>query len=88
LLVCVWLAAAALGYAYLGRGWIAPDVGTLGQAAERVLAGELPHRDFVDVYTGGQAMLDALAFRLLGVQVMSLRWLFFAAYLLWIPTVW
>jgi hypothetical protein len=88
LLFGVWLAAAVLGYAYLGRGWIAHDVGTLGHAAERVLAGELPHRDFVDVYTGGQALLNALAFGLFGVQIMTLRMVFFGAYLLWIPTAW
>lgn len=88
LLVGVWSAAAALGYAYLGRGWIAHDVGTLGHAAERVLSGDLPHRDFVDVYTGGQALLNALAFRVFGVQLVTLRMVFFGAYLLWIPTVW
>ncbi|MGE0160354.1 MAG: ArnT family glycosyltransferase [Gemmatimonadales bacterium] len=87
-LALVWTAAAALGYAYLRRGWIPHDVGTLGHAAERVLAGELPHRDFADVYTGGQAMLNALAFRLLGTELMSLRSVFFAAYLLWVPCVW
>lgn len=84
----VWFGAAVLGYAYLGRGWIPHDVGTLGHAAERVLAGELPHRDFVDVYTGGQAMLHALAFRVFGVELMTLRFVFFGAYLLWVPTVW
>ena len=84
----VWLGAALLGYAYLGRGWIPHDVGTLGHAAERVLARELPHRDFVDVYTGGQAMLHALAFRVFGVELMTLRFVFFGAYLLWVPTVW
>ena len=84
----VWCGAAVLGYAYLGRGWIPHDVGTLGHAAERVLAGELPHRDFVDVYTGGQAMLHALAFRVFGVELMTLRFVFFGAYLLWVPMVW
>ena len=84
----VWAASAVLGYALLYRGWIPHDAGVLGHAAERVLAGELPHRDFVDVYTGGQAQLNALAFRVLGVSVMTLRLVFFGAYLLWIPTVW
>jgi hypothetical protein len=88
LLVGAWTAAALLGIAYLDRGWLAHDVGTLGHAAERVLAGELPHRDYVDVYTGGQAMVHAFAFRLFGVDVMTLRYVFFAAYLLWIPIVW
>ena len=84
----VWVVSAVLGYALLYRGWIPHDAGVLGQAAERVLRGELPHRDFVDVYTGGQAQLNAWAFRMLGVSVVTLRVVFFVAYLLWIPTVW
>jgi hypothetical protein len=84
----VWCAAAVLGFVYVDRGWMAHDVGTLGHAAERVLSGELPHRDFVDVYTGGQAMLNAAAFALFGVSLMTLRVLFFGAYLLWGPAVW
>ncbi len=84
----VWAVSAVLGYALLYRGWIPHDAGVLGHAAERVLAGELPHRDFVDVYTGGRAHLNALAFRVLGVSVTTLRLVFFVAYLLWIPTVW
>lgn len=84
----VWLASALLGFVTIDRGWLAHDVGTLGHAAERVLGGELPHRDFVDVYTGGQAVVHALAFRLFGVHLMTLRWVFLAAYLLWVPVVW
>jgi len=35
-----------------------------------------------------KAMLNALAFRILGTELMSLRLAFFGAWLLWIPTVW
>lgn len=88
LLASAWVAATLLGWIYLGRGWIPHDVGTLAQSAERVLAGQLPHRDFVDMYTGGQAMLHALAFRSFGIEAMTLRWVFFGAWLAWIPVVW
>ncbi len=66
----------AVGYLALSadRGWIPHDEGLLGQSAERVLSGELPHRDFDDTYTGGLAMLHAAAFRVLGVHLLALRW--------------
>lgn len=80
-LLVLW---AAL-FAYLAhgayRGWIPHDEGLLGQTAERVLQGELPHRDFDDPYTGGLSLLHALAFKLLGLELTSLRTflLFFSA---------
>jgi hypothetical protein len=54
-------------------GVVPHDDGTLGHAAERVLEGQLPHRDFDDPYTGGLAMLNAAAFKLFGVNVLSAR---------------
>ncbi|MEE8526160.1 MAG: glycosyltransferase family 39 protein [Thermoanaerobaculia bacterium] len=73
----------AVGYLALraDRGWIPHDEGSLAQTAERVLQGELPHRDFDDPYTGGLAFLHALALRLFGLRLTSLRWmlLIFAA---------
>lgn len=55
------------------RGWIPYDEGTLGQAASRVLAGEVPHVDFHDTYGGLQAYAHAGVFQLLGERVRSLR---------------
>ena len=37
----------------LNQGWIPHDEGQLGLTVQRILAGELPHRDFVEPYTGG-----------------------------------
>src|SRR5687768_6267523 len=59
--------------AHLSDGWIPHDEGQLGQTAERTLRGELPHRDFDDMYTGGLSFLHAAAFRLWGIDSASLR---------------
>jgi len=64
---------------YLMADWIPSDEGLLGQTAERVLQGELPHRDFDDTYTGGLAMLHAGAFKLLGISILSTRATLYAA---------
>lgn len=70
----VFLAAAFL-YAALtiDRGWIPHDDGMLGQAAIRVLTGDLPHRDFHDVYTGALSYWHALSFALFGINLLSPR---------------
>jgi len=84
-LACVWLAGAAYVMHGLDRKWIPHDDGSLAQAAERVLLGEMPHRDFADVYTGGLSLLDALAFRVLGTRLMALRYVLFLFFLAWVP---
>jgi len=86
-LLVVW--AISVGYmaAHLKRGWVPHDEGTLGQSAERVLNGELPHRDFDEGYTGGLTFLHALAFRELGINSASLRYVLFAAFLSWVLVV-
>ncbi|GMV06832.1 MAG: hypothetical protein AMXMBFR53_31070 [Gemmatimonadota bacterium] len=71
-----------------GRYWIPLDDGTLAQSAERVLAGELPHRDFRDPYTGLNAVLGALGFKLFGVRLAVLRVPLAAGFALWLPAVW
>jgi len=63
------------------------DDGMLAQTAERVMQGQLPHRDFDEVYTGGLSMLNAAAFRLLGTNLWTLRVVLFAVFLAWVPTV-
>lgn len=76
----------SLGYMlyFVDRGWIPHDEGALAQSAERILAGELPHRDFVDGYTGGLGYINALAFRLFGVHLLALRYALFGACLAWV----
>ena len=68
LFLMVFLLSALYGAKDLKRGWIPSDEGTFGQSAERVLQGELPHKDFDEGYTGGLTHLHALAFRVAGNQ--------------------
>jgi hypothetical protein len=86
-LCAVLVAGGAYVFSILHRGWMPFDDGMLGQSAERIIQGQLPHRDFDDVYTGGLAMLDAAAFRLLGTNLWTLRVVLFAVFLAWLPTV-
>ncbi len=83
----VWLVAGVYVGLHLGGGWVPADDGTLAQSALRVLQGQLPHRDFAEIYTGGLSMIHALAFRVLGVNLMSLRICVFLFFLAWIPAV-
>jgi hypothetical protein len=72
---------------HIGKGWVPADDGTLSQSALRVLQGQLPHRDFGEIYTGGLSFIHALAFRALGVNLMSLRICVFLFFLAWVPAV-
>ena len=71
--VTVLCIAAVYLFMLSDRGWIPHDEGLLSQSAQRVLEGDLPHIDFDDAYTGGQAMLHAMAFKILGTNLYSLR---------------
>lgn len=80
----VFAASALYVSGFVERGWVPHDEGMLGQNAERVLRGELPHRDFDESYTGGLTALHALAFRVFGVRLTVLRWVLFALFLLFV----
>jgi len=67
-------------------GWVPHDEGTLGLSAERVLQGQMPHRDFDD-YTGGLTYLHALAFRVFGISSAAMRYMLFAFFVPWVPAV-
>jgi hypothetical protein len=85
--LAVWILSGVYAGGFLDRGWFPSDEGTLAGSAERVLAGEMPHRGYQEVYTGGLTYLHALTFRLLGVRLLSLRWALFLAFLLFVPAV-
>ena len=82
-LIVLILLGASVMYAalLLDRGWIPHDDGTIGETALRVFGGELPHRDFSDVYTGGLAYWNALSFALFGVNLLAPRILLFLSFL-------
>jgi hypothetical protein len=86
-LATVWIGAGLYLGANLHRGWCPMDAGTLAQTAERILHGQVPYRDFGELYTGGLGYLNALAFRLLGVNLFSLRIPLFLSFLAWVPAV-
>jgi hypothetical protein len=85
-LLLVAISAAYVGW-HLFRGLIPHDDGALAQSAERLMYGELPHRDFDDIYTGGLSYLNAAAFWLFGTSFASMRLPLFAVFLAWVPTV-
>ena len=88
-LLAVWLVSAAYVGTRIDRGWIPLDEGALPGALwlSRVLAGELPHRDFDDVYTGGLSQADAVVYRMSSVRLVNLRWAMYGIFLLWVPVV-
>lgn len=84
-LIVVWGLSVIYVATLIDRGWGPPDEGLLAQSAERLLSGEVPHRDFDELYTGGLTAVHALAFELFGVRLISLRLVLFAAVILWVP---
>src|SRR5262245_3739478 len=86
-LLFVWIAGGLYVWHDLDRGWWPNNAGAIGLSAERVLKGELPHRDFDEIYTGGVDYLHALAFKLLGTNFTSMRRVLFAVFLTWVPAV-
>jgi len=70
---------------FLFRGWFPWDEGALADSASRVLAGQLPHRDFAEIYTGGLSYVHGLAFLVFGEQLSSMRLVLFAVFAAWIP---
>ena len=67
------VSAAVLVQGRLNQGWFSHDDGSLAQSAERILAGELPHRDFAELYTGLLSFLNAAVFAAFGHNIINLR---------------
>jgi hypothetical protein len=81
----VWIASAIYAFTFADRGWVPHDEGSLAQMAERVLDGQMPHRDFDETYTGSLTYAHAFAFRLGGVHLLSPRLLLFLFFLAFVP---
>ena len=67
------IVAALFAWPLLDRGWTPHDDGMLGQTAERIRLGQLPHRDFEELYTGALGLWHALAQRVFGTTMMAPR---------------
>ncbi|HEX5180120.1 MAG TPA: glycosyltransferase family 39 protein, partial [Gemmatimonadaceae bacterium] len=87
LAVLLWVVCVSYAALRLPHGWVPFDAGALGESAQRVLAGQLPHRDFDEIYTGGLSYLNALSFRLWGTSLMAMRITLLVAFALWLPAV-
>lgn len=85
---CVlWGLCCVYASQFIYRGWIPHDEGTIGQSAQRVLAGEMPHRDFEDVYTGGLTYLHAAGMEIFGVNLRAPRLVVFAFFMAFLAAV-
>ncbi|MHB1310886.1 MAG: hypothetical protein ACYC3L_02625 [Gemmatimonadaceae bacterium] len=73
--------AAVLTWPELFHGWYSWDDGAMAQVAERVMRGELPHRDFDEPWTGGWSFVQAGLFHLFGTSLRMLRVPIFIAWL-------
>jgi hypothetical protein len=82
--VIVILLAAVLLASDLNQGWVPHDEGALGQSAERILAGQVPHRDFDEIYTGALAYLHAASFMIASHSSTTMRMPLFVFALLWV----
>ncbi len=76
-LLTVFLSLAYL-LLFVRRGWVSHDEGMIGQSAERVLLGGIPHVDYEESYTGGLSWAYAAVFKAKGVDLVNPRWLLFA----------
>jgi len=85
ILLVVWALSGLYEGVHLKRGFVPWDAGAYAESAVRVLHGQLPHHDFVEVYTGGLTYLNAAAMRAFGVNLASERLMLLAFFLAWIP---
>jgi hypothetical protein len=84
-LLVVWALSVGWLLKFLPDNWVPHDDGMLAQTAERVMQGQLPHRDFDEVYTGGLSYLHAAAFKLFGTNLFSIRLMLLVFFALWVP---
>ena len=86
-LVATLVVSALLVWPTLDRGWTPHDDGMLAQTAERIRLGQLPHRDFEELYTGGLGYWHALMQSWFGSTLMAARYGLFLAWVGWLAIV-
>ena len=87
LLLGVVLIAAVNAGILLKSGWVPHDEGAFAVAAAHARHGELPHRDFQEIYTGGLTLVNAAAMRVFGVNMAAMRYPMYAVFLVWVAVV-
>jgi hypothetical protein len=84
LLLLTLIAGGLLLGSELNEDWFPHDEGTLGQSAERILSGEVPHRDFDEIYTGLLSYVHAAVFTVLPTSSRSMRAPLFVGAMVWL----
>jgi hypothetical protein len=73
-LLLVVMASTVVMIAYHNRFWAPADEGKFAHVAERMLLGEVLHRDVQDLHAGYVNFVNAAAFSLFGVRIVSMRY--------------
>lgn len=73
-LILVVLISTIIMIIYHNRFWASADEGIYAHLADRILLGEVLHRDVQDLYAGYADFANAAAFYLFGVRLVSMRY--------------
>jgi hypothetical protein len=73
-LILVLLVSTVIMIVYHNRFWAPADEGKFAHVAERILQGEALHRDVQDLHAGYINYVNAAAFSLFGVRIVSMRY--------------
>jgi len=73
-LILVVLISTGIMIVYHNRFWASADEGFYAHVAERLLRGQVLHRDVQDLYPGYAHLANAAAFSLFGVRIVSMRY--------------
>lgn len=74
LLAAVALVALAVVMHFFDRFWLPADEGVYAYVAERIIDGDVPYRDVQDLHAGYVQLVNAAAFALMGIDLVSLRY--------------
>ena len=73
-LIVVVLVSTVVMITYHNRFWAPADEGKFAHAAERMVLGQVLHRDVQDLHAGYVNFVNAAAFSLFGVRIVSMRY--------------
>src|SRR5512145_2138331 len=73
-LAFVLITSAVLMMIFHNRFWAPADEGKYAHVAERILLGQVLHRDVQDLHAGYVNFVNAAAFSLFGVRMVSMRY--------------